>query len=70
MSWVHLGLEERDAGLDNLDLSVEARDPMLFAITMRVYDSVRNEPRFQNIVRAFLAKTRSFVHQRLEIPGQ
>ena len=47
---VYLGLGEKAKALDWIEKAYEDRDPMLWWNTDRLYDSVRNEPRFQAIM--------------------
>jgi adenylate cyclase len=47
---VYLGLGEKGKALDWIEKAYEDRDPMLWWNTDRLYDSVRNEPRFQAII--------------------
>jgi TolB-like protein/Tfp pilus assembly protein PilF len=48
---VYLGLGEKAKALDWIEKAYEDRDPMLWWNTDRLYDSVRNELRFQAIMR-------------------
>jgi tetratricopeptide (TPR) repeat protein len=47
---VYLGLGEKAEALDWIEKGYEDRDPMLWWNTDQLYDSVRNEPRFQAIM--------------------
>jgi tetratricopeptide (TPR) repeat protein len=47
---VYLGLGEKTKALDWVEKAYEDRDPMLWWIQDRLYDSIRNEPRFQAVV--------------------
>jgi len=47
---VYLGLGEKGNALDWIEKAYEDRDPMLWWNTDRLYDSVRNEPRFRAIM--------------------
>ena len=47
---VYLGLGEKAKALDWIEKAYEDRDPMLWWNTDQLYDSVRNEPRFQAII--------------------
>jgi len=47
---VYLGLGEKGKALDWIEKAYEDRDPMLWWNTDRLYDSVRNESRFQAII--------------------
>src|SRR5436190_5058968 len=47
---VYLGLGEKAKALDWIEKAYEDRDPMLWWTTDQLYDSVRNEPRFQAVV--------------------
>jgi adenylate cyclase len=48
---VYLGLGEKAKALDWIEKAYEDRDPMLWWNTDRLYDSVREEPRFQAVMR-------------------
>jgi TolB-like protein/Tfp pilus assembly protein PilF len=47
---VYLGLGEKAKALDWIEKAYEDRDPMLWWTTDQLYDSVRDEPRFQAVV--------------------
>jgi adenylate cyclase len=47
---VYLGLGEKAKALDWIEKAYEDRDPMLWWNTDQLYDSVRNDPRFQAIM--------------------
>jgi len=47
---VYLGLGEKVKALDWIEKAYEDRDPMLWWNTDQLYDSVRNDPRFQAIM--------------------
>jgi serine/threonine-protein kinase len=47
---VYLGLGEKAKALDWIEKAYEDRDPMLWWTTDQLYDSVRNEPRFQAVI--------------------
>jgi len=47
---VYLGLGEKAKALDWIEKAYEDRDPMLWWNTDRLYDGIRNEPRFQAIM--------------------
>jgi tetratricopeptide (TPR) repeat protein len=47
---VYLGLGDKTKALDWLEKAYEDRDPMLWWIHERLYDSVRNEPRFKTLM--------------------
>ena len=47
---VYLGLGEKAKALDWIEKAYEDRDPMLWWNTDQLYDSVRNDPRFQAIL--------------------
>jgi len=47
---VYLGLDEKAKALDWIEKAYEDRDPMLWWTTDQLYDSVRDEPRFQAVV--------------------
>jgi TolB-like protein/tetratricopeptide (TPR) repeat protein len=48
---VYLGLGEKGKALDWLERAYEDRDPIFWWIQEQLYDSVRNEPRFQALIR-------------------
>jgi adenylate cyclase len=48
---VYLGLGEKGKALDWLEQAYEDRDPILWWIQEQLYDSVRNEPRFQALMK-------------------
>jgi adenylate cyclase len=48
---VYLGLGEKAKALDWIEKAYEDRDPMLWWNTDQLYDSVRNEPRFQAMIK-------------------
>ncbi len=66
LSWVYLGLGERDVALNNLELAVKTRDPIMFAIGAPMYDLVRHEPRFKKIVDVFAPGSRPLIRSWLE----
>jgi adenylate cyclase len=47
---VYLGLGEKAKALDWIEKAYEDRDPLLWWNADRLYDSVRNEPRFQALM--------------------
>jgi TolB-like protein/Flp pilus assembly protein TadD/class 3 adenylate cyclase len=47
---VYLGLGEKGKALDWLEKAFEDRDPIFWWIQDQLYDSVRNEPRFQELM--------------------
>jgi HEAT repeat protein len=47
---VYLGLGEKGKALDWIEKAYEDRDPMLWWNADQLYDSVRNEPRFQALL--------------------
>ena len=47
---VYLGLGEKGKALDWLEKAYEERDPIFWWIQEQLYDSVRNEPRFQALM--------------------
>ncbi len=47
---VYLGLGEKAKALDWIEKAYEDRDPMLWWTTDQLYDSIRNEPRFQAVI--------------------
>ena len=48
---VYLGLGEKGKALDWLEQAYEDRDPIFWWIQEQLYDSVRNEPRFQALMK-------------------
>ena len=48
---VYLGLDEKGKALDWLEQAYEDRDPIFWWIQEQLYDSVRNEPRFQALMK-------------------
>ena len=49
---IHLGLGEKEKALDWLEMAYENQESACWYLTVdRIYDSVRNEPRFQALVR-------------------
>jgi hypothetical protein len=47
----YLGLGEKAKALDWIEKAYDDRDPLLWWNADRLYDSVRNEPRFQALMR-------------------
>jgi tetratricopeptide (TPR) repeat protein len=51
IAWVHLGLGEKDNCLQQLSGAVEERDPQIFWLkTAPMYDPLRSDPRFDNLL--------------------
>ncbi|HKP36435.1 MAG TPA: adenylate/guanylate cyclase domain-containing protein [Pyrinomonadaceae bacterium] len=48
---VYLGLGDKEKALDWIEKAWEDRDPIFWWIQDQLYDSVRNEPRFQEVLR-------------------
>jgi hypothetical protein len=49
---IHIGLGENDLALDFLELGASRRDLALATLKVHpAYDSIRSEPRFQNLLR-------------------
>ena len=49
---IHIGFGENDLALDFLELGASRRDLALATLNVHpAYDSIRSEPRFQNLLR-------------------